>query len=150
MEEKKYGTCPECGAPCEVIEGSYKEEIHDVHYVEHKYMPQPGAPWVKASDRLPEWKRRVKWRDGNDHSCATGGEISLFEMEKPNLEGWEWLDESGTAAGREEDAVAFAEWCANSYQWEYDPTSDEYRWLEADNFYTTAQLYELFKQQKEK
>lgn len=58
------------------------------------------------------------------------------------------LDEQ-PAAGREEDAVVFAEWCANNYSWEYDPTSDEYQWLEANNFYTTAELYTIFKQQKE-
>lgn len=32
----------------------------------------------------------------------------------------------------------------------YDPASDEYKWLEADNFYTTTELYDIFKQQKEK
>lgn len=69
MEEKKYGVCPECGAPCEVIEGSYKEELHDVHYVEHKYSPA-GAVWVKGEyDRLYEQvkggKRTVCYVDYN-------------------------------------------------------------------------------------
>lgn len=35
--------CPECGAPCKIIEKTYQEEIHDVHYVEHQYAPQQGA-----------------------------------------------------------------------------------------------------------
>lgn len=60
-------------------------------------------------------------------------------------------DNPGNCKGQKEgDGVEFAEWCANNYQWEYDPTSDEYRWLEANNFYTTAELYAIFKQQKEK
>lgn len=67
---------------------------HEAACERGKWEAQPGAKWVKASERLPGWKKRVKWRDGNNHSYATDGEISLFEMEKPNLEGWEWLDES--------------------------------------------------------
>lgn len=53
--------------------------------------------WVKCSDRLPGYKTPAKWRDGNDHSYATSGKISLFDMEKPNLDNWELLDESGAA-----------------------------------------------------
>lgn len=112
MEEKKYP-------------GHYYQPLFDLLNQEHGITPlesemadiivvvekmrgtnlkhQTGAVWVKAKDRLPGWKRRVKWRDGNDHSCATNGEISLFEMEKPNLEGWEWYDESPAAAREEDD-----------------------------------------------
>lgn len=109
-----------------------------------------GPRWVKCSDRLPGYKLRVKWRDGNDHSYATDGEISMFEMEKPNLEGWEWLDEQ-PAAGREEEDFAFTEWVKMStwgfvrgigWQKYGDPNPSKY--------ITTAELYELFKQQKEK
>jgi hypothetical protein len=53
-----------------------------------------GCEWVKCSDRLPGHKKRVKWRDGDNPAHVTDGEISLFEMEKPNLEGWEWYEES--------------------------------------------------------
>lgn len=59
-----------------------------------KVKAQIGARWVKCSDRLPGHKKRVKWRDGDNPSCITDGNISLFEMEKPYLDGWEWLDES--------------------------------------------------------
>jgi hypothetical protein len=59
-----------------------------------------GCEWVKCSDRLPGHKRRVRWRDGNDHYNVTKGEISLFEMDKPNLEGWEWYDESPSKEGK--------------------------------------------------
>jgi hypothetical protein len=64
--EKKNGICPECGAPCEVIEGTYKEEIHDVHYIEHKFNPPTGAVWVKASEFKYEARKSyyAKWLDG--------------------------------------------------------------------------------------
>lgn len=118
---------------------------HEAASERGKWEAQPGAVWVKASERLPGWKKRVKWRDGNNHSYATDGEISLFEMEMPNLEGWEWLDES--AAGRE-DAVEFAEWLL---EYGYEP-SFEKKWVDysktGDNRVSTAELYELFKQQK--
>lgn len=54
------------------------------------------------------------------------------------------------AAGREGDAVAFAEWIRESG---IEPTFGN-KWVDfskpKDNRYTTGQLYELFKQQKEK
>lgn len=103
MEEKKYGKCPECGAPCEITEGSYKEEMHDVHYVEHKYKPQQGAVWVKASDRLPKpatdkevvfinrtHKASLIWKFTSDLGPALN-----IHMDGWALHQWEWLDESG-------------------------------------------------------
>lgn len=133
---------------------------------------QTAAVWVKATTRLPvhlaHWnmpvnadcafhikidgKNRIaeifdERKAGEDEPvyCFSINEESVFKEDFHRIE---WLDES--AAGREDDAVEFAEWCANNYQWEYDPTSDECRWLEADNFYTTAELYAKFKQQKQK
>jgi hypothetical protein len=58
-----------------------------------------GCEWVKCSDRLPGHKKRVKWRDGDNPAHVTDGEISLFEMEKPYLDGWEWYDESPSKEG---------------------------------------------------
>lgn len=116
----------------------------------HLKEAQPGPRWVKCSDRLPGYKLRVKWRDGNDHSYATDGEISMFEMEKPNLEGWEWLDES-PAAGKEEDAVSFAQWLATE-RWQPRINTE---WARYETVYsdvsvkTTGELYKLYKQQKE-
>lgn len=113
---------------------------------------QPGAVWVKAKTRLPGWKVKVKWRDGNNHSYATDGKISFFEMEKPNLEGWEWLDESATpAAGREEDAVIkevidFIRDIATN--WDCD--SDGHKYDTGCRKCEAKKLYRLFKQQKEK
>lgn len=43
--------CPECGAPCKIIEKTYQEEIHDVHYVEHQYAPQQGAVTEDAHEK---------------------------------------------------------------------------------------------------
>lgn len=108
-----------------------------------------GAVWVKVSDRLPGYETPVKWRDGKDHSHATDGKIALIHMAKPFLTGWEWYDE-GTAAGREEDAVEFAEWIREAG---IEPTFGN-KWVDfnkpKDNRYTTEQLYQQFKQQKEK
>lgn len=69
----------------------------------YRLSPHPGPTWIKASDRLPGYETPVKWRDGNNHSHATDGKIPLIHMAKPFLTGWEWYDESGTAAGREEE-----------------------------------------------
>lgn len=71
---------------------------------------QWGPVWIKASEQLPGYKIKVKWRDGNDHYNITKGTISIAEMDKPNLDCWEWLDESGTpAAGREERGLIDSE-----------------------------------------
>jgi hypothetical protein len=55
---------------------------------------QTDAVWVKSTDRLPGYTTPVKWRDGNDYSHSTDGEIALINMAKPFLVNWEWLDES--------------------------------------------------------
>jgi hypothetical protein len=54
--------------------------------------PRQGAVWVKASERLPGWAQKVKWRveDGE----VLPGENALSDMTSPfSLEGFEWLDE---------------------------------------------------------
>lgn len=167
---------------------------------------QPDAAWIKASERLPGYETPVRWRDGKDHYYATKGEISLSQMDKPNLEGWEWYESGATpsgeievadkhgfretiediifsagkhnqeqcsviadvilrdllivsryqskdespAAGREEDAVSFADWANDNYL----KCGDEMKWTpqfgNRRESFTTGQLYELFKQQKEK
>lgn len=58
---------------------------------------QQGALWVKASDRLPGVKTRVKWRLDKVQSER---KYSLLEMTGPlvDLYGYEWLDESGCEA----------------------------------------------------
>lgn len=133
--------------------------------IKHVEKAQPGAGWVKASERLPGWKLKVKWRDGNDHSYATDGEISFFEMDKPNLEGWEWLDESQAPTDpissigfqpfdpellRAMEAVEFAEWIREQ---NYKPYAGSW-YLNGNNYahqpHSTNNLYQLFKEQKDK
>lgn len=41
--KEEVGKCPECGAPCKLINRTYQEEIHDVHYTEHVYQPPAEA-----------------------------------------------------------------------------------------------------------
>jgi hypothetical protein len=54
--KEEVGKCPECGAPCKLIDRTYQEEIHDVHYTEHVYQPPAeagrgkGPVWVRASE----------------------------------------------------------------------------------------------------
>lgn len=103
---------------------------------------QTGPVWVKASERLPGWKKRVKWRDGNNHSYATDGEISLFEMEKPNLEGWEWLDES---AG-ESDAVELIKYIRENYK----PSKEAWKDKFGIALLSDEGILSMYKQQKEK
>lgn len=68
-------------------------------------------------------------------------------------------DLGGTAAAeREEDAILFSEWCASNYQRDFEPLDSKvpigkrkYRqfWIDNDQReFTTAQLYELFKQKE--
>jgi hypothetical protein len=60
--KEEISKCPECGAPCKLIDRTYQEEIHDVHYTEHVYQPEAergkGAVWVTGQyDRLYEQLR---------------------------------------------------------------------------------------------
>jgi hypothetical protein len=48
----------------------------------------------------------------------------------------------------QKEAVAFAEWCANNYRREFEPYSEEYKWMKRDIYYSTEQLYEQYLQQK--
>lgn len=180
---------------------------------------QPGPRWVRCTDRLPGYKLGVRWRDGNDHYNVTKGKISLYEMDKANLEGWEWYDEQPAAdsksepkwvkgalqwaketidfawdyvkvpeslgetwgnmymntmhaiqqaqqeieqpaAGREEVAVEFAEWMYQNRWFQFENgkwyytfeqgTSMSDKQYQKEYVKTTAELYQLFKQQKEK
>lgn len=64
----------------------------------------------------------------------------ISECERLNVE---WLDE-GTVAGREEDAVGFAEWIRT-----FEALDKQHGYWVLESQITTAQLYEKFKQQKE-
>lgn len=54
----KQEECPNCGAPCRIIEKTYKEEIHDVHYVEYEYAPQQGPVTTGHAILKPGFKFR--------------------------------------------------------------------------------------------
>lgn len=101
MSEKKYALLPADDAVQNWFEENIDKECSASsavykfrQWLESLQVKQPGPGWVPVNMRLPGWKARVKWRDGNDHYNATKGGISLFEMDKPNLEGWEWYDET--------------------------------------------------------
>lgn len=91
--KEEIGKCPECGAPCKLIDRAYQEEIHDVHYTEHVYQPSAeaergkGAVWVKASDRLPE-------KDGYYCFKANGGYMGAYLRTGSNGSRW-WCDSAG-------------------------------------------------------
>lgn len=110
MEENK---CPKCGAPCSI--GATMDEIPrvvdaDTHVI-YVYKPPAGAVWVKATTRLPEKSGSITWRWIDKEASYSGyDEKRGFIYDKGgasidplyNIE-VEWLDESGTAAGREEE-----------------------------------------------
>lgn len=84
--------------------------------------PQTGAMWVKATTKLPtpgkitwRWLDKAEAYSGYDEKrgfiYGTGG----ASVDPTYYSEIEWLDEPGTAAGREEDALAFAEWLNDNY-----------------------------------
>lgn len=131
--------------------------------------PTQGAVWVKAIEfktHEPIYRPfRRKREDGEPeydygeiYVTEDNGEIFLDinnerSYEPQHFERWkdyEILDEStAPAAGREEDGVEFVEW-ALSEGWE--TSHNRKGWMkhsdETPYVLTTAQLYELFKQQK--
>jgi hypothetical protein len=112
-----------------------------------------GPRWVKASeyDHSRGGVLFYRFLGPTLKSCGTGnfsgGVFHGLIGDHFSKDKWEYLYILDESAG-ESDAVIFAEWVANNYSWEYDPVSDEYQWLEANNFYTTDELYTIFKQKE--
>lgn len=126
--------------------------------------PQPGAAWIKASERTPTHDGIVHLkivglnRVGNFFDNGLGKGVYVngpepYSFGEEKFSEIYWLDESGTAAtGREEDAISFAEWILNNHleqtfndngkQW------IDYRLPSGQNKISTGQLYELFKQKE--
>lgn len=115
MEEKKtqiealiliIGACE--GASNEKI--SYEETLYQIEHFAKEGLKsaQQGAVWVRASERLPGFKTPVKWRlDGIERNKGKVTVIYMANGESPaHLPDYEWYDESGTAAVREEDAAS--------------------------------------------
>lgn len=118
MSEKKYGTCPRCGAPCEVAElidiHGFDGDTTDVPYDQYKYHPQPGAVWIRATKLKIEFGKNyyAQWLDGNIKTTGWFQESDgtffwnvpgYIPIGKDEYEHLSILDESGTAAGREEE-----------------------------------------------
>jgi hypothetical protein len=104
--------CPECGAPCKIIEKTYQEEIHDVHYVEHQYAPQQGPVWVKASEQMSEHNVGVLvFIPGEDNHITSGmWDISnewvlLDEYRVPECEVTHWMALPGLPEGIERNEL---------------------------------------------
>jgi hypothetical protein len=59
--KEEVGKCPECGAPCKLIDRTYQEEIHDVHYTEHVYQPPAEAARGEISQpAIYKWAHEAK------------------------------------------------------------------------------------------
>lgn len=122
-----------------------------------RHVQRSGAVWVKASDRLPGFKTPVKWRlDGIERNKGKVIVVYMATGESPAfLSDYEWLDESGTAAGREEgqkllgqvDPVDFAKWMLQ-YDFETKYTKSGKAWIcpriYPEEQFTTEQVYDLF------
>lgn len=102
-----------------------------------------GAVWVKATARLPGWDKLVEWRFAGKEPTAK--ETVRFLSSAANIHQWEWLDESAPSGERESDAVAFAEWLRDNTV----PDGAPKLFYKHDiSRYTTAQLYDIFKQNR--
>jgi len=115
-----------------------------------------GAAWVNASERLPEPFNVVPCKytpDSPDPRRDTELHWGFVSKEgKWDCE-WqnhqiEWLDES---APSKEDAVGFLEWATFKYVHYFDDNTQCWSWVnDGENYYTTEQLYDLFKQTNKK
>lgn len=154
MEEKKYGKCPKCNAPCEVTELIDVQgfdgvtDTTDVPYDQYKYHPQHGPVWpLCIVDKVTGERHEVN-------------KIVYHPENEPEPHVWcdtwyghhvigkdcEWAGQESPAAGRE--SIEFAHWLSKNYQvyaegiWQ--PNEET-----IDNpVYTETQLYELFKQKE--
>jgi hypothetical protein len=147
QQEKKYGKCPECGAPCEVIDKvdtqHFEGDTFEIPYVEHKYQ-QPVTPiWVKAKP-VNNGFYPVQYAGGGYGGCGfKDGEWNQSLTDSKIIA---YLDESPSKEGnkdRKEDnkLIEFIRDCAEN--WDCDPDSHTYnlpcRKCEA------TKLYEQFK-----
>ena len=111
---------------------------------------QNGPRWVKASERLPKEAGKITWRWLDKAAAYSGFDGTAFVYDKGGARvdmlyaiEIEWLDES-TPAGREEDAVAFAEWVRDNTV----PDGAPKLFYKHDmSRYSIAQLYDIFKKE---
>lgn len=111
MEEIKYGQLwaryselvqPEAVGNYRITFEGLKRAIEEALRIEQ---PKTGAVWVKASERLPGWGQFVNWRYNDKIPAGKDTVYGMTNRRPVSLHSLEWLDESGTAAGREEDWV---------------------------------------------
>lgn len=130
-----------------------------------------GPVFVNAATRTPDHDGIVHLKIGQlnrvgnffDNASGKGVYIQGYEpwtLGEEKFDGVFWLDESGTIAGREEDAVSFAEWLYKNrwfsfengkwyYTFEQGASVSE-KTYQKNYVKATAQLYELFKSQNSK
>ena len=104
---------------------------------------QPGAVWIKASERLPVPGFYNAKKNGSPFTLAMT--VRDKKMPKEYWENVEWLDEYGTAAGREDDAVAFAEWAG----WDWRRVEGKSMWENQKTLevLSTSKLHEKYKKE---
>jgi hypothetical protein len=119
---------------------------------------RPSAVWVKASERLPKEAGQITWRWLDKEAAYSGFNGTAFVYDKGGAQvdmlyaiEIEWLDESPAAAGDGKEAIdfEFTEWAQMSFYnfqrglgWSHSCFPGHY--------YTTAQLYDIFKIDKNK
>lgn len=162
------------GKPALYYPGSYYQPLFDLMRHEHGTIltesaltdiievvekmrgKQEGPRWVKCSDRMPEISKppkllTVKRYEAIPEIYSTRAVTAaqLADIVKYDFANFEWLDEQ-PAAGREEDAVAFAEWILkNDLEATFNDKGKswvDFRLPRGKNKFTTAELYKLFKQ----
>lgn len=133
QQEKKYGKCPECGAPCEVIEEidvqEWDGDVTEVPYDQYVFQPQhPGtAVWVNASLRLPQHDNPLPlkidglYRMGNFYSEHGQSYVFVqgpeeFMLHQSYFEGIFWLDESLSNEGNNISKPTFWD-VAEAFKW---------------------------------
>lgn len=117
QQEKKYGKCPECGAPCEVIEEidvqEWDGDVTEVPYDQYVFQPQKKVTtvWVKAVTIVLDLKGRIAevFQDTNDalNFCRENRGFTpithFVTCKSPSKEG---NKEQETGQSNKDDAIA--------------------------------------------
>lgn len=132
MSEKKYGKCPHCNAPCEVIEKMDVQncdgDIVEMPYDEYNYNPQPGAVWVTGVKGFPIKKIVVaKFKHYDDplrdwvigKASSSTGEMITFDWNVSSItldinhERWDmlyWLNDESPAEQPVAELLQLRQW----------------------------------------
>lgn len=118
-----------------------------------KKRAQRGA-LLPAADAVQNW-----FEENIDKECSASSAVYKFRLWLESLQreflakrqqaiGLGLIEDESPAAARDEDAVEFAEWIELEGMWQGKHDKKWRRWTNELIANTTAQLYELFKQQK--